>query len=311
MKIFLVMNPSSRSGRGRRNWRPVFDALKAAGVEFGYGMTEKALDGTFLAERACAAGYDIVAAVGGDGTICEVVTGLIDPVTSKARGPKLGVLYSGTSPDFNKYHGLSLDMAGAVRVLLNGKSKLIDVGRVIHRGENKMGVEPRIDFFVGNVNIGIGAAVARQANSGNRKILGDVLGTLSGLVHSIGTYRPTDFTVRIDGQESTFSSLINMTIGKNPYIASGMRVMHDISDDDGRLYCLSVSGFSIPELMLNLPRLYLGDFLAHDKVSLSYCTRVDIDFNPQYPEIEFDGDPRGFLPASVEVVPGCLEVMCP
>lgn len=311
MKIFLVMNPSSRSGAGRLNWRPVFDSLRASGVHFNYAMTERALDGTILAERACEAGYDIVAAVGGDGTICEVVSGLIDPLTSRARGPKLGVLYSGTSPDFNKYHGLSLNMAEAVRVLLGGKSKRIDVGKVSYILQGREDKAPRTDFFVGNVNVGIGAAVARQANSGNRKLLGDVVGTLAGLVKSIGSYKPSDFTVRIDGREKVFNRLINMTIGKNPYIASGMRVKHGITDDDGRIYCLSVAGFSISELFLNLPRLYFGNFLSDPRVGLTYGKKVEIDYNPKYPEIEFDGDPRGFLPAVVEVVPGCIEIMCP
>lgn len=326
MTLFLVMNPTARSSRGRKTWSTMFSCLREHGVGFNYRITEQPLEAVAIARQAVAAGYDTVAAVGGDGTICEVVTGIMKAREEGLPAVRFGVVYTGTSPDFNAYHQLPLDTRKAVDTLLSGRTAAVDVGRVTYCLSDLFnsfsGLENRTvdqlvhddvvtEYFVGNVNIGIGPMVARKSNTGYRRALGDFLGTMSAVVGSFATYRQTDFKLCIDGRDTVYEQLINLTVGKNPYIASGMKVFSDIQPDDGRLAVLAIRRFSLLALLANLPSLYRGTFLDHENVTATYARDVDILYDREHPEVEFDGDPKGFLPARVQVMPRGLEVMMP
>ena len=108
-----------------------------------------------------------------------------------------------------------------------------------------------------------------------------------------------------------FDELINLTVGKNPFIASGMKVFSDIKPDDGRVAVLVVQRFSFLPLLANLPRLYGGTFLDHENVTVTYAQEVDIFYDREHPEVEFDGDPKGFLPARIDLISRGMEVMMP
>ncbi|MDP7422117.1 MAG: diacylglycerol kinase family protein [bacterium] len=336
MKLFLVLNPTAQSGRAKRTWSTIFSCLRETGTSFNYRITEQPLDAVSFARQAISAGYDLVVAVGGDGTICEVVTGIMKGledarVTMGGAGEtvpavRFGVIYTGTSPDFNTYHKIPLDPVKAVDVLIHGTPTAIDVGRVVYCLSDLSGSVSDLErqfvsnlvhddvvteYFVGNVNVGIGPMVARKANTGYRRLLGDLLGTMSAVVGSFAVYRKTDFKLRLDGGDMVFDELINLTVGKNPFIASGMKVFSDIKPDDGRVAVLVVQRFSFLPLLANLPRLYGGTFLDHENVTVTYAQEVDIFYDREHPEVEFDGDPKGFLPARIDLISRGMEVMMP
>lgn len=334
MKLFLVLNPTAQSGRGKTLWSTMFNRLRESGTEFNYRITEKQFEAIALARQAVHVGYDTVVAVGGDGTICEVITGIMqarEQITTASDttgkpSPRFGVIYTGTSPDFNTYHGIPLDPAEAVDAVINGTPRSIDVGKVIYCISDLSASVPDLEnrtvadlvhddvvteYFVGNVNVGIGPMVARKANTGYRRLIGDLLGTMSAVISSFATFPMKDLRLVVDGNEFVREKLVNLTVGKSPYLASGMKIFSDITPDDGRLVVLSVCNFTLMSLVARLPALYRGSFLDLDGVDVTYGKTVDIHYDRGHPEVEFDGDPKGFLPARVEVIPAGLEVMFP
>ncbi len=326
MKLFLVLNPTAQSGRGKKLWSVMFNRLRESGAEFSYRITEKQCEAVELARRAAETGFDTVVAVGGDGTICEVITGIMRARKEGGPSARFGVIYTGTSPDFNTYHGIPLDPAQAVDAILNGAPRSIDVGKVTYCLSDLSGSVPGLEgkkvgdlvhddvvteYFVGNVNVGIGPMVARKANTGYRRMIGDLLGTMSAVISSFATFPMNDCRLAVDGEELVRAKLVNLTVGKSPYLASGMKIFSEITPDDGRLVVVSVCNFTLLSLLSRLPALYRGSFLDLDGVDVTYGTTVDIHYDRGHPEVEFDGDPKGFLPARVEVIPAGLEVLFP
>ena len=305
-RYFLVLNPSSRSFQARHSWPLLFETLEARGVDYDFALTRGDGDATRLARQAARDGFEVVVAVGGDGTINEVVNGLFDP-ESRTAPAAFGVIYTGTSPDFCGYHGIPLETVAAIDLLLNGLPRPVDLCRIIHRHANEETTVHRI--FSCCANFGLGAAVARGANSGLRKRWGDGLGTLLALLQALASYRPPDLRVRIDGRETVFPGLFNLFVGKSPLVASGIKLNLEIAPDDGKIYALPLFGISRARLFAILPSIYTGTITR--RFPPVFARRVEIPDQGEAREVEYDGDPRGRLPARIEVLPRALGLIRP
>lgn len=318
MRYFLIYNPTSKQGRSKKKWKKILDMFEREKVEFDYRLTKKEDDATYLASKAAKEAWDVVVSVGGDGTISEVITGLFEAEDSKDR-PRLGVLHVGTSPDFNRYHGIPTDIEDAVKTIFKGKTKFVDIGEVTYSKKNNeipvemLSVYPyrKVSYFGSNVNIGLGPLIASKANGRFRKFLGDFCGTLLATVVSLLNLEGFNLVAKVNKKERIFSDIINLTVGKDPYLASGMRVFSEIEPDDGRFYVFSVKKTSLINLLLNIPRVYWGNFLRYKGAELKYCKEVEIRYNKRYPQLEFDGDAKGYLPAKIDLLHKALEVIVP
>lgn len=305
-RIFLVMNPSSRSFRSRYLWPAIFAGLKRRGIDFDFALTEKDGDTSELARRAVASGFGTVVAVGGDGTINDVLNGLFEP-GSETAGASFSVLYTGTSPDFCRNHGIPLELEAAMDLLVSGRPRMIDVCRISHAVEQ--GGPAHVRLFSCCANFGLGAAVARGANTGLRKRFGDLAGTLISLVTSITRFRPPAMRVRLDGVEYIYINMYNLFVGKGRLVASGIKLDLPIEPDDGRMYVVPLSGISRLRLCSLIPRAYSGTLPRLFKPT--FARRVEILEWGDAGEVEYDGDPRGFLPATIQVLPKSLPLIGP
>jgi diacylglycerol kinase family enzyme len=299
MKALLIMNPGSRSGKGKQLWSFWESRLQARRLAFDSAITTRAGHGVELA--AGSKDYDTVVAVGGDGTINEVLDGVIQSGRPDLR---MGVLYSGTSPDFCKFHNIPTSPSDAVETLAAGISRKVDVGRITC----SKGSGERITAHFGcGVNVGVGASVARISNL-LRRFTGDLLGTCIAVIYSIMATRPTDIEAIIDGSSQLLSKTNNISILKNPFIASGLRLNLDLLTDDGRLVLFAVHGKTRFSVLSILPDFYSGKAAGRNDVFIRKCKRLTITAAKRT-EVEFDGDPRGFLPAEIEILPTALDLI--
>ena len=301
MRLLLIMNPGSRAGTGKRRWRIWEEGLCAAGAKFDRAQTE-GIGHAFELAR-CATDYDAVVAVGGDGTVSEVLDGVMQSGSPEL---SMGVLYAGTSPDFCRFHDIPIDPEGALRVLLDGLVREVDVARITYHAA--CGTE-LVSHFGCNCNIGMGASVARHSNRW-RRFAGDAVGTAAALVRTLMAGRRVDLTLEIDGQAHSLTRVNNLTVAKNPHIASGLKLQLDLRPDDGTLCVLGLHGRSRTGLCTLLPRFYSGSIVEDPNVFLKPCRAVAVS-SPDAQEIEFDGDPRGFLPAHIEIAPKALNLIVP
>ncbi|OGR78658.1 MAG: hypothetical protein A2X32_05260 [Elusimicrobia bacterium GWC2_64_44] len=293
MKLLLIMNPGSRSGRGRALWPWLQERLTSAGVRFRCAVTAAPCDAVRLAREA--APDETPVAVGGDGTINGALDGLLQ---AGRPDPELGVLYTGTSPDFCRFNGVPTEPEGALRALLEGASAPRDAARITYRGYDGAGLTAH---FGCSSNIGLGAAVARRANT-YRRWLGDAGGTGLAVLRALAGKSAPDLTLVLDGQAYPLRAVDNLTVAKNPQIASGLKLALDLRPDDGRLCALAVHGRTRLGLLRLVPGFYSGAVAADPSVFLRFCSRIEVRSAAPC-EVEFDGDPRGLLPAEIAVLP--------
>ncbi len=306
-EIFLVINPRARSGQGKKEGLKIVEIFTAKKADFTFEFTAHPRHAVELAANARRQGCKTVVAVGGDGTICETVTGLFS-APGELPLPKLGVIHTGTSPDFNKHHGIPFDIAAAIEVILRGMVKTIDVARIdYYKNPDQTGAATA--FFVSNTNVGLGPLIVSRTNSRYRKYLGDFLGTLTAMLVSLAGFKPASLTLTVDGQTMPIEALINLTIGKDPYIGSGMRIFNDVAPADGRAYVFIAVKTSWRRFIVNLPKIYTGNFLDYDGARIVYGRMVEVSGCPRYPLLECDGDIKGYLPAKIEILPKALDVL--
>ncbi len=300
--MLLIMCSHSRFGKGRKLWPVMLDRLRKSKVDFGQMETEYPGHATEIA----AANEEIAVAVGGDGMINEVING----VMQREKNRIMGVLYSGTSPDFCKFHNLPVEPGKAVDVILSERSSKIDLVQIEYK--DKSG-KAATGYFGCSSNIGLGSDVADFSNK-YRKYFGDRLGTLFGLIKALLVNKPHDLDVMVDGEKQSLKSCIHIMIIKNPYIASGIKVGLDISADDGKAYVLAIMAKGKMGLLKLLPEFYKGDLFTLKKLEvegklwLSEFVKLEV-YGSGSVKVEFDGDSKGYLPVKAKIVPGAIELL--
>ena len=304
MTLRLIMNPTSRSGRGRRRWAAWEKALKQSGADFECCVTSGPGDAAQLVGNANPG--DTVVAVGGDGTISEVIDGM---VRSGIPDLKLGILYAGTSPDFCRFHHIPVEPDAALQTLLQGNAQPIDVVQIdyaVADGRDSRPYPTTAVFGCGS-NIGLGAAAADFANR-HRRYFGDTLGTGLGVINAIAKSSPVDMTLEIDGEEIQLPKVRHLAILKNPHIASGLKLNLDLRPDDGQLVAAAIHGVNRRSLIRLLPGFYSGAAAESPSVFIRRAAHIRVHA-PSPVSVEFDGDARGFLPAELHLLPKAIHLI--
>jgi diacylglycerol kinase family enzyme len=316
-RIFLVMNPASRGGKSARTFSTIKQFFDRAGISYTCSITKSLDDATAMTQKACDESYDTVVAVGGDGTINRVINGFFSPEgTLRSSTTRMGVIHTGTSPDFCKSYGIPTELDAACTTVCDGSVRRIPLGTInftknIGKHDHVTDTnETATSFFGCCANIGLGASLANAANSGIRKILGDSIGTFCALLRVLAGYRPSTIEIVLDGNRTMQNRVYNMSIGRTYYIASGIKIANTLTDADNRFYTLTVRNISLRTLPLCLYALYSGKpFPQKEIFRFDYGRHFTLS-SPDTVAVEFDGDAAGFLPCTVAIAPDRLPLIC-
>ena len=123
-------------------------------------------------------------------------------------------------------------------------------------------------------------------------------------------YRANDFTVVSDSEKFNIRKLYNLSVGRTKYIASGIKVNNTIESGDGRFYCMLVQNLNLFKAPSLIRKVYSGKKIINNShLSLSYCRSIEIYGNSLNSEVEFDGDPGGYLPCKIEMASEPLDLL--
>ena len=281
MKRFLVLaNPSSHGGRSGR----ILSLLRELLSEGEFVVLKNIEEASRLAREAT--GYEAVVACGGDGTVNAVARGVL---ANRDNALKFGVLYTGTSPDFCREHGIPTDAEEAVAVLRAGVVREIPV------------LTANGDSFFCSMNLGMGAIVAATANR-LRPLFGDALGTLWSVLREVLHGRRYD--VQVNGEK--ICNVAHAFVTRMPRIAGGLKVaLPPLADDEYALwFARDVSRFGCLRIVWNL---YRGNPCGELRVLRGKTTFASVN----HVALEYDGDPHGALPVAVGFAPRRLRLLVP
>jgi diacylglycerol kinase (ATP) len=290
--VFLV-NPASNNGSTGRRWAAL--AHRAAGLGLD-GDTLYSERPGHLIDLAATCDADLVCAVGGDGTLNEVVNGLMQ----RDSRPVLATIPLGTGMDFSRTYGIPHRFDDAVRVAAGDATRTIDVGRV----EHAHGVR----YFANVGSVGMSAAVAQRAN-GMSKALGGKATFFYALVRVFFEWQNTPVTVDLDGGRRE-GRMHDVIVANGQWHGGAMWLAPEAQPDDGEFDVVLIGDIGKRDFVTTAPKLYKGTYLAHPKVEHLRSRVVAVDAPERLP-IEVDGEQVGTTPARFEVVPGALRVRVP
>jgi len=306
-RAVLVLNPASANGATGRMAEGLVGEVERFGLEARLLRTEAAGHATELTREALRAGEELVVAVGGDGTVNEVVNGFADeqgePLGSTAA---LGVVERGTGCDFIRTYGIPKKLPDALRVIAEGRTRTIDAGRATCRAHDGEGEVRRLFANVGSC--GLTGDVATRANASSKR-LGGTASFLWATVTAFAAWSNVPFRITLDG---TVRELVanNVICANGRQFGGGIRIAPHAEPDDGQFDVVVIGDVGKLALARNVHRMYLGTLEKDPRVEVLRATDVRVEPARPLP-VELDGELPGRTPVRFEVLPGLLRVVVP
>jgi YegS/Rv2252/BmrU family lipid kinase len=267
-KYKVIANPSSGGGTGKRAIPQIEHTLAEHKLDFDLVRTQHRGHGIELAREAALAGYDVVVAAGGDGTVNEVVNGLLEARKDDERLPALGVLSIGRGNDFAYAVNVPYDLQQACRVLAEDRRRAIDVGRV------KGGFYPQGRYFVSCVGVGFDAITTIEVAKLPR--LGGFLSFFIAVLKAIILhYEAPLITIEYDDQTLTQSSLM-VSITNGQRLGGGFIVAPDAKPDDGLFDLCIARKMSRARMFGLIPHFLRGTQATQETISTGRAARITI-----------------------------------
>ena len=291
-RIKLIINPAS----GRQSMEKKIDNLCKYLLDDGYILgkvfTEKKYDAMFAAKEACSGDFDLIVACGGDGTVNEVVKGIM---ISEKKLP-LAILAGGTVNDFANYLEMPKTAVGFYKLIKRNEQVDVDIGKV------------NDGYFVNVVAGGLLTKIAYQATSDMKAVLGRLAYYLEAL-KEIASEGLDPVNVKIVSEEFVSEEKILLFVVSNSSSIGGFKKLApEASILDGLLDVVLIKNADLAELANIFVNVLTGEHIRHPKVTY-YKTR-ELTINSQNNIfIDIDGEFGGELPVHFKVMPKSLKIL--
>jgi diacylglycerol kinase (ATP) len=306
-KIYFIVNPNAKNGSCREIWRNIEIELKNLDIAYLAFFTEYRGHAQELAEslaRKAEGTSAVIAAVGGDGTLHEVVNG-----TASYPNITVGFIPGGSGNDFSRGFFIPKKSADALRLIIDKRKcnpKEIDIGKIHHD-------ELQETYFMNNMGVGFDAAVAKDSNESRMKALLNTvsLGRLVYvyiLVKKLLTFRTFPMEVTIDGKVYKYSNAWFVTVSNQPYYGGGMKIAPAALPDDGILDITVVHRISRLKLLLVFISVFWGKHTKFQEVEQFTGKSITIESTVRV-LAHADGEAIGHTPLKVQACPRALKIL--
>jgi diacylglycerol kinase (ATP) len=300
-KVVFLVNPASANGSTGKRWPEVAHRAAAVGLEGDALFSERSGELGRLAGEAAAGGATLLVVVGGDGTVNEVVNGLV----TIEEPPPIAIVPRGTGWDFVRTFDIPRNVEQAARVALAGNEREVDVGLVTFR--SWAGDEMRA-AFANAASAGMSGAIAARANE-TTKALGGKASYLWATFRVFAAWSPTAVRLTVDGERRE-GRMTDVVVANGRFLGGGMKICPEAEPDDGLFDVLTIGDVTKRDLVVTMPKIYRGTHLPHPKGELLRGRTVTIEADEQLP-IQLDGEQPGTTPARFEVLPRAIRIRVP
>ena len=248
----------------------------------------------------------MVVAVGGDGTLNEVVNGFFHNGAPIPTTSRMAMVPLGTGGDFRRSLRIPLDPRKAIEVLKSGVPRRLDVGCVTFQGNDG---NTQVRHFINIADAGWGGEVVRKVNAGKKRS-GGMTFTLTALM-SLMAWKNKPMHVIIDGEVHDVVAQ-QVVVANCQYFGGGMRMAPNASPTDGVFDVIVIGDAGKIESLRGLSRIQKGTHLDdhNPKVTVMYGKRIEVTSTKQV-RLDIDGEDPGQLPAMFEIQPGSIEFLTP
>ena len=298
--IIAIVNPAAGRGKSLEAWTKVRAHLKCAVDTL---QTEGPGHATHLATQALKQGADTIVAVGGDGTINEVVNGFFEQDRLISDTTCLAIVPHGTGSDFIKMLQLPANDETAAALIQSKNQRRIDLMKVRY---TKLDGSSASRYAINVTSFGMGGAVASRVNR-STKIFGRKMSFVLATLRTAMTFPRNSVFMYFDNSKTIDAEVTNVAVGNGRYQGAGMLSCPCAAIDDGFLDVTVVQFLPAFQLLRNLPLLYNGKIYSHPRVQFHRVKSIRADSN-KVVLVEIDGETVGRLPIEISVMPQALRI---
>jgi len=307
MNLYFIINPAAKNGLCKKIWWKLEKTLQKQKVQYESYFTEARGDGSRITREILAKtdGPASIVAVGGDGTVHEVVNG-VHPF----RHGIIGYIPAGSGNDFSRGFSLPKKPAAAMKLILRNRtfSKTVDAGHFqIQNGKQ--------GFFINNFGCGFDASVVKNVNESRLKVFLNKMGLgklayLFIMLRELFRFRPVKMLVEVDGQSHLFQEAWFATVSNHPFFGGGMKISPDSDPADGSLETVIIHDISRWKILFLFLTVFSGKHVQRKEVTLVKGKRIRIQTESAV-AMHADGEYVGEGEVELTVVPQFLSVVAP
>ena len=305
--MLFVVNPASGAGKAGRQWAQVEAWLPSAGIPYETAFTTRPNEAIEITQSAVRQSRPVVVAVGGDGTLNEVVNGFFHNGAPIPTSSKLAMVPLGTGGDFRRTLRIPTDPKAAIDVLRTGVPRRLDTGYVTFQ---TAAGSTAVRHFINIADAGLGGDVVQKVGNGTKRF-GSMAYTLGGM-RALMSFKNKPMTVDIDQVTHELPKAQQVVIANCQFFGGGMQMAPTASPTDGVFDVIFIKNAGKIETMRGMNDFRAGKHLdqTNPKIELLYGKRVSVT-SPKKVRIDIDGEAVGFLPALFEIQPGSIEFITP
>ena len=300
----MIVNPNAGVKKGTRDWPKILKLLKSEAVSFDFRLTEHKLHAIQLTMDLVKAGYRKICVVGGDGTLNEVLNGMMLQTTVPVSELLFGIIPVGTGNDWCRMFKIPFDYRHAIRTLMQEKTFIQDVGKVTYyHGEEKLE-----RYFMNVAGMGYDALVNKKTNLLKERGKGGPLVYLYFVFASLFQFKFIEAVIEVDGKTVYKGEIFSMNVGICKYNGGGMMQVPFAVPDDGLLDLTLIKKASKWMVVRHAKKLFDGSLVDLPIVSTSQGKTIRIRaLGKVY--LETDGESLGHSPFTFEIIPRHITIV--
>jgi len=303
-KIAFIVNPHAAAGSAGKSW-PRIEALARDRLgSFQAFFTAGPGDATRLTREAISRGAETIVCVGGDGTLNEVVNGLMGEDGPIRPDVAVGFIPRSTGCDLIKTVSIDRKLDRAMDIIRDAHTRILDLGRIRYQDHRK---NRSYRYFHNIASFGLGGEVDERVNR-TTKALGGFLSFIGATLVSLLKYDKKRIHLKVDDVFDGEVNVWNIAVANGQYHGGGMLVAPGAQVDDGLFQVTVIGDLTLPEVFLNLPKLYNGKIYEVAKVSSFVGKRVEAS-SDQKVLLDVDGEQIGTIPVVIEIVPRAITLI--
>lgn len=301
----VILNPQAGGGRADRLWPTLRRTLDATVGSYATHRTQQPRDATRITRMALRRGAERIIAVGGDGTLNEVVNGFFDDGTPLASQAVLAPISCGTGSDFRRSLQAPAAPDEAVRALLQNRTRMVDVGLLRYTTDAG---RRAAQAFLNIASFGMGGAVDRIVHMLPGKAhVGGRMAYFYAILHTLARYQNQPVTLHVDDEPIFSGSIRTVAVANGRFFGGGLPIAPDAKLDDGLFDVIVLGDLPRRTLLRHLRRFYAGTHLSLEGVTVVRGRRITATPHTDTPVLlDVDGEPMGQLPASFTIHPRAL-----
>ncbi len=303
MKTFFVVNPHSANGSTGKRWAELAATIARTLNDFGVEFTRGPMDAARICTQALKSGYECIVAVGGDGTINEVVNGFFEGGKAISSNAALGVLPRGTGGDFRRTFSWDTDFEAAVKRLKTPETRPLDVGLVEYRAHDG---STQKRYFVNICSFGASGLVDQEVNT-TTKALGGKVSFMLGSLKALTKYSDRLVKFSVDGGPLEQALVTTLAVANGQYFGAGMKVAPTADVSDGIFDVTIWSGYNLADFIFKSAGVYNGNHVKWKGTRTLRCTSFTASSDEDV-LIDCDGEQPGRLPCTISMLPSAIRL---